>query len=70
MKLPKRPDRLTLSPPASDGLSLAELKVRRRAQKEYTRQIETLKMRILRITEQHTEQAVRLIQRWLSEDGK
>jgi hypothetical protein len=62
MKQPKPPDRPALSPPA-------ELKARRRAQKEYTQRVETLKLRIFRITEQHMEQAVRLIRRWLPDNG-
>ena len=67
MKQLKQPDRLTLPQGDNDAPELAELKARRRMQKEYSQRIETLKMRIFRITEQHMEQAVRLIHRWLSD---
>jgi flagellar biosynthesis/type III secretory pathway M-ring protein FliF/YscJ len=70
MKQPKRPDRSALPSSDGDGLSLAELKARRSAQKEYARRIETLKMRIFRVTEQHTERVVRLVRRWLSDNEK
>ena len=69
MKQLKQPDRLTLSQGDNDAPALAELKARRRMQKEYSQRIETLNMRIFRITEQHMEQAVRLIHRWLSDSG-
>jgi flagellar biosynthesis/type III secretory pathway M-ring protein FliF/YscJ len=69
MKLPKQPDRPALPPDRGDP-SLAELKARRRAQKECTQRIEALKTRIFRITERHMEQAVRLVRRWISNDDK
>ncbi|MDR2055688.1 MAG: flagellar M-ring protein FliF [Desulfovibrio sp.] len=70
MKQPKQPERPALSPPDNGGPSPAVLKARRRAQKECAQRIETLKMRIFRITEQHMEQAVRLVRRWFSDDDK
>jgi hypothetical protein len=70
MKQLKQPERPALSPPDGDGPSLAELKARRHAQKECIQRIETLKMRIFRITERHMAQAVRLVQRWITGDDK
>ncbi|OXS29665.1 MAG: hypothetical protein BCS36_07385 [Desulfovibrio sp. MES5] len=53
------------SDPAS--ASLTQLKTLRRAQKETNQRVEELKLRLFRITEQHMDQAVRLIKRWLSD---
>ncbi len=57
--------------PASQGSgstpSLAQLKALRLAQKETNQRVEELKLRLFRITEQHMDQAVRLIKRWLSD---
>ncbi|VZH35005.1 conserved protein of unknown function [Desulfovibrio sp. 86] len=39
----------------------------RRAQRETNQRVEDLKLRLFRITEQHMDQAVRLIKRWLSD---
>ena len=39
----------------------------RLAQKETNQRVEELKLRLFRITEQHMDQAVRLIKRWLSD---
>ena len=47
--------------------SLVELKAMRLAQKETNQRVEELKLRLFRITEQHMDQAVRLIKRWLSD---
>lgn len=47
--------------------SLTQLKTLRRAQKETNQRVEELKLRLFRITEQHMDQAVRLIRRWLSD---
>ena len=47
--------------------SLAQLKTLRRAQRETNQRVEELKLRLFRITEQHMDQAVRLIKRWLSD---
>ena len=47
--------------------SLAHLKALRLAQKETNQRVEELKLRLFRITEQHMDQAVRLIKRWLSD---
>ena len=59
----RKPD----SPLPSDP-RLAELRAQRRAQKETNQRIEELKVRVIRFTEQHMEQAVRLIKRWLKEE--
>lgn len=50
--------------------SLAELRALRAAHRESAQRVEELKVRLFRITEQHMDQAVRLIRRWLSEAGK
>lgn len=47
--------------------SLAELKAIRLAQKATAQRVEELKLRLFRATEQHMDQAVRLIRRWLSD---
>ena len=54
-------------PGGSADASLAELRAQRRAQRETNQRVEELKLRVLRFTEQHMEQAVRLIKRWLAE---
>ena len=51
-------------------LSLAELKALRKARKETNLRVEELKQRLFRITEQHMDQVVRLIRRWLAMDAK
>jgi hypothetical protein len=70
MKQPKQPERPALSGGDGDASFLAELKARRRMQKECNQRIEELKMRIFRITERHMEQTVRLVHRWLADDEK
>lgn len=47
--------------------SLAELKALRHAQKETNQRVEELKLRLYRFTEQHMDQAVHLIRRWLTD---
>ena len=47
--------------------SLSQLKALRLAQKESNQRVEELKMRLFHITEQHMDQAVRLIKRWLAD---
>ena len=49
--------------------SLEELRAQRRERLETNRRVEDLKLRLLRITEQHMDQAVRLIRRWLRAEG-
>lgn len=56
--LPKEP-----LPPST----MAELKALRLAQKAANRRVEELKMRLFRMTEQHMDQAVSLIRRWLKD---
>lgn len=61
--------------PAGEGSSsrvpsLAQLKALRHAQKETNRRVEELKLRLFRITEQHMDQAVRLIKRWMADRGQ
>ncbi len=50
-------------------LSLEELRALRKARKETNQRVDELKQRLFRITEQHMEQAVRLIKRWLASDA-
>ena len=60
---PKAPNRqLTES-----NSTLSQLKALRLAQRESNQRVEELKMRLFHITEQHMEQAVRLIKRWLAD---
>ncbi|SDF28387.1 flagellar M-ring protein FliF [Desulfovibrio legallii] len=47
--------------------SLTQLRALRLAQKESNQRIEELKMRLFRITEQHMDQAVRLVRRWMAD---
>lgn len=49
------------TPPA-----LADLRALRLAQKATNQRVEELKLRVFRMTEQHMDQAVRLIRRWLN----
>ncbi len=49
----------------NDAPSLEELRAQRRERVETNRRVEDLKLRLLRMTEQHMDQAVRLIRRWL-----
>ncbi len=49
----------------SEPVSLEELKAIRKAQKAANLRVEELKMRLFRITEQHMDQAVSLIRRWM-----
>lgn len=50
--------------------SLAELKAIRKAQRATNQRVEELKMRLFRITEQHMDQAVSLIRRWMDKKEK
>ncbi|MBS6830189.1 MAG: flagellar M-ring protein FliF [Desulfovibrio sp.] len=69
----QRPDLKSL-PSGGGGTSrlpsLAELKALRHAQKETNQRVEELKLRLFHITEQHMDQAVRLIRRWLEDREK
>ncbi len=49
------------------ALSLTELKTLRKAQRETHQRVEELKMKLFRMTEQHMDQAVNLIRRWMGE---
>lgn len=49
--------------------SLAELRAYRHAQKETNRRVEELRLRLFRMTEQHMDQAIRIIKRWLDADA-
>ncbi len=49
--------------------SLAELRAFRHAQKETNRRVEELRLRLFRMTEQHMDQAIRIIKRWLDADA-
>ncbi|WP_300774690.1 flagellar M-ring protein FliF [uncultured Desulfovibrio sp.] len=61
---PKQPN---VQPAASEGNvpSLAELRAYRHAQKETNRRVEDLRLRLFRMTEQHMDQAIRIIKRWM-----
>lgn len=48
--------------------SLAELRAVRHAQKATSARVEDLKLRLFRITEQHMDQAIRLMKRWMIQD--
>lgn len=50
--------------------ALAELRALRHAQKETNVRVEELKLRLFRITEQHMDQAIRIIKRWLAQNEK
>ena len=50
--------------------SLAELKTIRLAQRAVNQRVEELKMKLFRMTEQHMDQAVNLIRRWMGESKK
>ena len=71
MKQSERKNKSLPAAPAGGGNapSLSELKALRAAQRDRAQRVEELKVRLFRITEQHMDQAVRLIRRWLS-DGK
>ena len=47
--------------------ALSRLKALRLAQKETNQRGEELKLRLFRLTEQHMDQAVRLMKRWLAD---
>ena len=53
--------------PAESNASLSQLKALRLAQKESNQRVEELKMRRGGGAEQHMDQAVRLIKRWLAD---
>ncbi len=54
----------------SEPPSLDELRAIRKAQKATNQRVEELKIRLFRITEQHMDQAVSLIRRWMEKDKK
>lgn len=47
--------------------SLAELRAIRLAQRATNQRVEELKLRLFRLTEQHMEQAVSLLRRWMDD---
>lgn len=47
--------------------ALADLKAIRLAQKATNQRVEELKLKLFRMTEQHMDQAVSLIRRWLKD---
>lgn len=51
--------------PSAPDPALAQRRALRQAQRETNRRVEDLKLRVLRFSEQHMDQAVRLIRRWL-----
>lgn len=52
-----------------DTPALADIRAIRLAQKATNQRVEELKLRLFRMTEQHMDQAVSLIRRWLK-DGE
>ncbi len=50
--------------------NLEELRAIRLAQRETNRRVEELKMDLFRITEQHMDQAVSLLRRWMGNNPK
>lgn len=63
----REPDKKNLPAESLGGMpSLADLKALRLAQRETNRRVEELKLKLFHTTEQHMDQAVRLIRRWMS----
>lgn len=62
-----KPRQPNVRPAASEDNvpSLAELRAYRHAQKETNRRVEELRLRLFRMTEQHMDQAIRIIKRWM-----
>lgn len=50
--------------------SLSELRAIRVAQRATNQRVEELKMRLFRLSEQHMEQTVNLIRRWMDDKSK
>lgn len=50
--------------------SLAELRALRLAQRATNQRVEELKLKLFRMTEQHMDQAVSLIRRWMDDKAK
>ena len=63
-QVPPKPQNRQLT---ESNSTLSQLKALRLAQKESNQRVEELKMRLFHITEQHMDQAVRLIKRWLAD---
>jgi hypothetical protein len=53
------------SVPRGGEQPLAELKAQRQARKEAAQRVEELRAKLLHITEQHMDQAVRILRDWL-----
>lgn len=70
MKQQERKNRTSELALASTPAALAELREIRRAQRAASQRVEELKMRLFRMTEQHMDQAVNLIRRWMEEGKK
>ena len=68
MKQLKHDERKIL-PPGAQPPSLEDLRALRRARKETNQRVDALKLRLLHLTEHHMDHAVRLIRRWLVEEG-
>lgn len=52
----------------TDAPSLAELKALRAAQRESSRRVEELKLRLFQMTERHMDQAIAIIKSWVNAD--
>lgn len=50
--------------------NLSELRAIRLAQKATNQRVEELKLRLFRLTEQHMDQAVSLLRRWMDDKPK
>ena len=52
----------------TDAMALAELKALRKAQRESARRVEELKLRLLQLSENHWDQTVNILKRWIRTD--
>ncbi len=51
-----------------DADALSQLKEWRKAQKETSRRVEELKLRLLQLTDKHWEQSISILKGWLVKD--
>ncbi len=65
-----KPEPMALGTGGAPPPSLAELRAIRLAQRATNQRVEELKMRLFRMTEQHMDQAVSLIRRWMDNEKK
>lgn len=67
MKQQERNKAITVSK-GGNAQSLAELRAIRQSRRATSQRVEELKMKLFRLTEQHMDQAVNLIRRWMGEN--